>query len=162
LSGKWKEGNKETMEESLKSYLIISNISKRNNVIQLINVARVYNFVPILVAAPRIKESLPECLLSELLWFPDLKEVQAFMESRSVPIIAIEILAESKSVLDFQFPTSVALMPGNEGTGLNAMQRQIATEFVYIPHYGEGTASLNVHVATSVILYHHMTQSMNS
>lgn len=121
---------------------------------QLINVALVYEFIPILVGALNIRDSLPDALTEKLIWFDNLNEVKAFLVEKSIPIYAIEITTDSKSVLEFHFPEAVALMPGNEGSGLNEIQRRIADGFIYIPHYGVGTASLNVHVATSIILYH--------
>ena len=49
---------------------------------------------------------------------------------------------------------SIALMPGNEGTGLSQTAKDACTGgFVYIPQYGSGTASLNVCVATTLILF---------
>lgn len=42
------------------------------------------------------------------------------------------------------------------GTGLNQKQRDIANNFVYIPQYGNGIESLNVTVATSIILHRFM------
>ena len=37
--------------------------------------------------------------------------------------------------------------------GLNDKQKLICDDFVYIPQYGDGTASLNVNVATSIVLH---------
>jgi len=48
-------------------------------------------------------------------------------------------------------------MPGNEGTGLSKRQRLAADSFVYIPQYGDGTASLNVTVATTMVLHQFTT-----
>ena len=41
-----------------------------------------------------------------------------------------------------------------QGTGLSANQLKLCDSFVYIPQHGEGTASLNVTVATSIVLHH--------
>ena len=41
--------------------------------------------------------------------------------------------------------------------GLNDKQKLICDEFVYIPQYGDGTASLNVNVATSIVLHEYTT-----
>ncbi len=45
-------------------------------------------------------------------------------------------------------------MLGNEGSGLSPKQMALCDEFVYIPQYGVGTASLNVAVACSIVLHH--------
>ena len=41
-----------------------------------------------------------------------------------------------------------------QGTGLSEAQIKHCDDFVYIPQYGEGTASLNVNVAASIVLHH--------
>jgi tRNA G18 (ribose-2'-O)-methylase SpoU len=53
----------------------------------------------------------------------------------------------------FPFPR-VALVLGNEGAGMHPSIQQKCDEFVYIPHYGGGTASLNVAVAGSIVFQH--------
>lgn len=38
--------------------------------------------------------------------------------------------------------------------GLSSKQKEFCDGFVYIPQYGNGTASLNVAVACSIVLHH--------
>ena len=40
-----------------------------------------------------------------------------------------------------------------QGTGLNATQREVCDRLMYIPQFGAGTASLNVAVASSIVLH---------
>ena len=40
-----------------------------------------------------------------------------------------------------------------QGTGLSERQRALCEQFVYIPQFGRGTASLNVAVAASIIMH---------
>ncbi len=40
-----------------------------------------------------------------------------------------------------------------QGTGLSSKQLQLCDKLVYIPQFGEGTASLNVAVAASIVLH---------
>jgi tRNA G18 (ribose-2'-O)-methylase SpoU len=47
---------------------------------------------------------------------------------------------------------STAFLVGNEGTGLSEAQKAVCDHFVYIPQYGNGTASLNVSVAAAIAL----------
>jgi tRNA G18 (ribose-2'-O)-methylase SpoU len=44
-------------------------------------------------------------------------------------------------------------MPGNEGTGLSLNQKQYCDDYVFIPQYRATIESLNVSVATSIVLY---------
>ena len=41
-----------------------------------------------------------------------------------------------------------------QGTGLSEHQLKLCDSFVYIPQHGQGTASLNVTVAASIVLHH--------
>lgn len=41
-----------------------------------------------------------------------------------------------------------------QGSGLSEAQIKLCDKFVYIPQHGEGTASLNVTVAASIVLHH--------
>lgn len=43
---------------------------------------------------------------------------------------------------------------GWQGHGLTPEEMAFCDRFVYIAHYGAGTASLNVTVATSIVLHH--------
>jgi len=56
------------------------------------------------------------------------------------------------SIDDNPFEMRMAVMPGNEGDGLSNTQKAVCDKFVIIPHYGAATASLNVHVATVVVI----------
>ena len=66
-----------------------------------------------------------------------------------------------RSILENPFEQSIALMPGNEGTGLSSRQKSVVDYFVYIPQYGHGTASLNVTVASTMVM-HRYTSWCNS
>jgi len=48
----------------------------------------------------------------------------------------------------------VGCLAGLQGSGLSPQELEFCDRFVYIPQYGEGTASLNVVVAASIILHH--------
>jgi tRNA G18 (ribose-2'-O)-methylase SpoU len=146
---------------SMENYLVIANVSKRPNVVQLIHTAASYNFIPILVGVAKIKETLSKYLKIKdypMIWMDDIYQLHAFLKEKQIPLIGIEILERAHSVLEYTFPKSVAIMPGNEGSGLNHKQIDLSDEFVYIPQYGHGTASLNVFVATTVVLHRYALQ----
>ena len=95
----------------------------------------------------------PFCNDNEILWFDSLDELGVFLNERNVPLVGIEIMDGAKSVLEEQFSESIAIMPGHEGDGLSKTQKKLCQSFVYIPQYGNGTASLNVFIATTIILH---------
>lgn len=71
-----------------------------------------------------------------------------------VSVVGIEIDDGAAAVHTHPFTGNTAFMIGNEGQGLNEKQMKLCDEFVYIPQHGVGTASLNVAVATSIVLHH--------
>jgi len=73
-------------------------------------------------------------------------------------VIGIEISPHSVSLEDLPFMASIAFMPGNEGTGLSKQQQGMCDGYVYIPQYGSATASLNVHIASTVVLHKYNLQ----
>ena len=137
-------------------YLVIS---KKNNVALLIKTALAYEFVPIIVGLLNIIDAA----LSEYLHFETLECCKEYLISMQIPLVGIEIMKESLSVKDFPFTQSIAVMPGNEGTGLNSRQKKCCDSFVYIPQYGNGTASLNVNVATTIVIHsYHVWSKCNA
>jgi len=150
-----------TPEDSGGRYLLLTNISKANNLRNLVYTAAAHGFVPIVVGERGrgveeeavLEEQLPK--IPTILRFHELDEAVEYLRSRNIPVIGIEIMAESRSILDpGALPDRMALMPGNEGSGLSATQKAVCESFVFIPQYSAGTASLNVNVATALVLHH--------
>ena len=143
----------------LHRYLIIHSISKRANVEQLVVAANAFQFVPIVVGATILREYLQAKKRNEIVlevkFFDTLLDAKVFLQEQGVPLIGLEIMGSSMSLNEFQWNLypSIAIIPGNEGTGLSIKQKNICDGFLYIPQYGEGTASLNVNVATSIVMH---------
>jgi tRNA G18 (ribose-2'-O)-methylase SpoU len=135
-------------------YLILANISKRSNLWQLINVGRAYRFRVIIIGMEKLMESNYSIdLSSACILFESLDEAKSYLFERNIPVIGIEITDSATPLPSFRFPSPrFALMPGNEGTGLNQKQRNICDLYVFIPQYGHGIESLNVTVATTIIM----------
>lgn len=139
------------------NFLVIANISKRNNVLDLLYTASAYGLTALVVKSPRIEvDSIVTQFGGQV--FQSLDEVCSFLNSRKIPLMGIEIMKESIDICDFSFnndgSNGFAFMPGNEGTGLSKKQKDICNGFIFIPQYGHGTASLNVNIATSIVLYY--------
>eukprot|EP00200_Dunaliella_tertiolecta_P009589 CAMPEP_0202389176 /NCGR_PEP_ID=MMETSP1127-20130417/81429_1 /ASSEMBLY_ACC=CAM_ASM_000462 /TAXON_ID=3047 /ORGANISM="Dunaliella tertiolecta, Strain CCMP1320" /LENGTH=235 /DNA_ID=CAMNT_0048990835 /DNA_START=68 /DNA_END=775 /DNA_ORIENTATION=+ len=87
--------------------------------------------------------------------FPTLEEcVQQLKNKEGCEIIGIEITDDAQPVHSHPFQGPTAFMLGNEGHGMTPRQMALCDKFVYISQYGAGTASLNVAVATSIVLHH--------
>ena len=65
----------------------------------------------------------------------------------------MEIVEGAERVQEKRFRGNTAFMVGNEGYGLTEKQMLFCDRFVYIPQYGRGTASLNVVIASSIVLH---------
>ncbi|KAF0709021.1 hypothetical protein AaE_013010 [Aphanomyces astaci] len=147
-------------------YLIINNIQKRKNIRDMLLSASAFGVAEVFVVghkllsfdqAMNIEDVLPGFQFPfRITRFATLAECRAHLVAiePTVTILGIEILHNAKCVNDvdvFQGPTAV--MAGNEGSGLSDAQVAICDRFVYIPQYGGGTASLNVTVATSIVMH---------
>lgn len=68
--------------------------------------------------------------------------------------IGVEIMPTATSIVDFKFKegANVAFVFGNEGAGLSELQRKNCDEFVYIPQYSVGMASINVACCSAIVL----------
>ena len=139
-------------------YVVICNIAKKKNVCELVTNAIAYNFIPVLIGSHNIKEHIIS-RFENVYFYDSLQQFKDFISDKC-PLIGVEIMDTSESVIDYRFQSAIALMPGNEGTGLNAKQKKYCDGFIYIPQYGFGTASLNVYIATTIVL-HRFATSIN-
>eukprot|EP00591_Stephanopyxis_turris_P013145 CAMPEP_0195533722 /NCGR_PEP_ID=MMETSP0794_2-20130614/41056_1 /TAXON_ID=515487 /ORGANISM="Stephanopyxis turris, Strain CCMP 815" /LENGTH=206 /DNA_ID=CAMNT_0040666355 /DNA_START=42 /DNA_END=659 /DNA_ORIENTATION=- len=87
-------------------------------------------------------------------YFASLKQVREHCVSADIAVCGIEIMDNASPVHKHPWSGSTAFILGNEGTGLTQAEKDICDSFVYISHYGSGTASLNVTVAGSIVLHH--------
>lgn len=68
-------------------------------------------------------------------------------------ICAVEITKEAKPYYEVEWPDRVCLIVGHEDHGVTRATMSLCDEAVFIPMWGKG-ASLNVHVALAVVVYH--------
>lgn len=143
-------------------YLIIQNISKYQNVRVLIHSALAYGFVPVVVGGLQVVNKLlvdkKMIRSSSFVHYLTFANLVTFLRDNHVALIGIEIGHESQSVLNNTLftETHIAFILGNEGSGMARAQREACQGLLYIPQYGNGTASLNVSSASAIILncYH--------
>ena len=77
----------------------------------------------------------------------------AFVRARGATLLGVEIAPHAESVVREPFARRSALLLGAEGDGLTAAQLALCDRLVYIPQCGNGTASLNVAVAGSIVMH---------
>lgn len=72
--------------------------------------------------------------------------------AETMPLVAVEITDSAVSYYDFRFPRPVALIFGNEVTGVSEFALEKSSAVVKIPMYGSKT-SLNVATSFGIILF---------
>jgi tRNA G18 (ribose-2'-O)-methylase SpoU len=97
---------------------------------------------------------------AEIRRFPRFDDAVAHLRARpdgvAVSVCGVEIRSDAIAVdsLDpVPFAGSTAFVLGSEGDGLDARHMALCDRFVYIPQFGNGTASLNVAIAGSIVLH---------
>ena len=95
--------------------------------------------------------------------FPKWKECVVYMEQEAMFLIGVEIDETSKLLNDDYFDqniqdsnhkhANIGILMGNEGQGIQPAHLKNCNALVRIPQYGAGTASMNVNVATNIVLY---------
>jgi tRNA G18 (ribose-2'-O)-methylase SpoU len=138
-------------------YLIVNNVQKTKNIKNMLLSASAFGVHEVLVVGQKKLDLDEHAALLRRLRCPvsrlaSLRDCRDYCQARSVRIVGVEILESARSIDDEPFLGDTAFIMGNEGSGMNAAQTAICDDFVYIPQYGGGTASLNVTVAASIIL----------
>lgn len=152
-------------------YLVIANISKRPNVRKLVETAAAFN-VRILVVGQHknwkddnavVPHDLLQSQSLSILRFDKWHELVEHLQQHRIRLVGVEIHPDAISVKQLvermddddsnNDEAGIALVVGNEGTGLSDKQMASCDQFVRIPQYGSGTASLNVYTAASIVLY---------
>jgi tRNA G18 (ribose-2'-O)-methylase SpoU len=147
--------------DALRFYLILHDISKRSNVGTILRTASAFGAAAVLVVGGQ-RRSLRTFGAHgadkrlRYYFFDSLKQAVDFArhDLRCAHVIGVEIRPDAVSVsAPDAFRGSSAVIMGNEGTGLAPPHAALCDRFVYIPQFGNGTASLNVGVAAGVVFH---------
>lgn len=141
-----------------KCFVIMHNISKRHNVGTLARSASAFAVAEMCLVGSRQFNAFGSHGSTDHVafrHFPTLEECcSTLKDQEGCRIIGVEITEDAVAVHQHPFSGPTAFMIGNEGQGLSARQMALCDSFVYISQYGDGTASLNVTVATTIVLHH--------
>jgi tRNA G18 (ribose-2'-O)-methylase SpoU len=176
LTDKYKTGDQVSIDEVMEQrrppdmYLVVTNISKRKNIRALLDTAAAFGCKSVLVVGQKTFDMDPEgsdvpAALQEhirsgglpIQRFASWDDCVTYLGERKIRLVGVEIHKDAQPIEHFFDSIDTAFLMGNEGQGLNDKQMNSCDAFVRIPQYGSGTASLNVYVASSIILhrYHH-------
>jgi len=140
-----------------KSSLILFNIAKNKNLGGLVRTADALGVSELIVVGRKGMKRYGHCGTfdsSRHKHFYSLDEAVEYLHELKYTVIGIEIGEQSVAVETHPFAGNTAFLPGNEGNGLSESQKQVCSKLVYIKQFGTG-ASLNVNVATGIILHHY-------
>ena len=154
-------------ETKPKLYLVICNIQKLTNVKALMKTAFAFGCCEVWVVGQRnnqksdwIPKAFRQAMDAEqvlLREFPKWRDCLAHLEATKIPLVGVEIDSTSV-VLDGSYQPQheeMAILMGNEGQGIHPKHLEACKGgLIRIPQYGTGTASFNVNVACSIVLYH--------
>lgn len=120
----------------VEKFLIIANISKRNNVKYLINTAFAYHFHILFITSDINNQCIDDilneekdnlcdhndnnCVIcnkdslfsSKYQLFLSFDELKSYLNNNNIPIVGIEICNNAISIEEYQFTNSIAFMPG--------------------------------------------------
>ncbi|KAL3133159.1 hypothetical protein ABBQ38_007053 [Trebouxia sp. C0009 RCD-2024] len=139
-------------------FVIVHNVAKKHNIGTLARSCTAFNVAQMCLVGSRHYNTFGShgsAAHVPLAYFVTLDECCAWLHThKGCEIIGVEITDAAHAVNTHPFRGNTAFMLGNEGTGLSEHQLKLCDSFVYIPQHGQGTASLNVTVAASIILHH--------
>lgn len=134
--------------EHPKGYLLLHNISKKNNIGNIIRSACAFGLEKVLFVTSR-PDSKKTKILKQFKMFGNqgtykqieyqpynsLEECRDDLHAKGVRICGVEIGQGSLPIHQQPFSGSTAFFLGNEGTGLLPVHKKICDFFVYIPQY---------------------------
>jgi tRNA G18 (ribose-2'-O)-methylase SpoU len=82
----------------------------------------------------------------------DVDGLAAWSAERAIPIIGVDNLPGSVSIVDADLPAACLLLFGQEGPGLSDRARSFAADVLHIPQYGS-TRSINAGAASAIAMY---------
>lgn len=163
-------------------YLVICNIQKLQNVKALMNTAFAFGCAEVIVVGQANNKNKKNNRQRTQEWIPrgfqqamdqnkirltqcaKWKDCLEYLQTHQILLVGVEI-DESSVVLDDSFEPpgvasdataacqNLAVFMGNEGEGIHPKHLKACDSLIRIPQYGRGTASFNVNVACSIVLY---------
>ncbi len=139
-----------------RSALVLFNIAKRRNVGPMIRTANALGTDRIVIVGRKAVQTYGHFgtdRSERRLHFHRLEDALRALRDDGFSICGVEICGSALPIDTHPFAGDTAFLMGNEGEGLSEAQRTACDFLVYIRQYGEA-ASLNVGVATGIVLHH--------
>lgn len=85
-------------------------------------------------------------------YHPDVDALAAWAAVDGLPLVGIDLLPGSRSIVAAELPEACVFVLGQEGPGLSDRARQVCTTVLHIPQIGS-TRSINAGVASGIAMY---------
>jgi tRNA G18 (ribose-2'-O)-methylase SpoU len=82
----------------------------------------------------------------------DVVALAAWAAGSDLPLIGVDLLPGSRSLLSAELPRHCVLLLGQEGPGLSAAARESCATVLHVPQFGS-TRSINAGVASGIAMY---------
>jgi tRNA(Leu) C34 or U34 (ribose-2'-O)-methylase TrmL len=143
-------------ERGVELRLVVHNISKSNNVGELLRSATAFGATEVLIVGqPKFNtfgaKGAQKHMRTRV--FASLPLAKDYLVSVNSSLVGVEIGHGARSIATSPFTGSTAFLMGNEGSGLEKRHIDLCDYLVFIPQFGSGTASLNVYVAASIVMH---------
>lgn len=140
-----------------KCYMLVGNLQSRHNLGSIMRSCVAFGVTEIVAVGAltgRHFGSHGTERFAAMRHFDKMREAVAYVRGLGARVCGIEIVPGALPIQSHPFTGDTAFLAGNEGSGICEAHKALCDFFVYIPQHGMGTASLNVTVATSIILHH--------
>ena len=157
-----------TARSSPSSFVLLSNLQSGSNIGSICRNCLAFNVTEVVVVGkPDFRGKMRQAdrgakARLAFINFPSTSAAVDYLKNdKGCLMIGLEIMPTAKSLVDYHFPAdrNVAFLLGNEGGGLNEAQRRACDDFVYIPQYSEGLASINVACCSAIVLQRYAEQA---
>jgi tRNA G18 (ribose-2'-O)-methylase SpoU len=83
---------------------------------------------------------------------PTVADLASWAHGEDLPLIGVDLLPGSRSIVDAELPVRCVLVFGQEGPGLSEAARAAVTTVLHVPQDGS-TRSINAGVASGIAMY---------
>lgn len=160
--------NAESVEDQPKFFIVVNNLQSGSNIGSICRNALAFNAHEVITVGRKGLPSMHHAdkgsrFKVKFTHFPTTKEASVYLkETHNCTVFGVEITADSTPVTKQPFRRSSAFVFGNEGGGLSKGQREICDQYIYIPQYSTGMASINVACASAIIMHNFAVWAMFS
>ena len=143
-----------------KKILVIDEVQDPGNMGTIIRSAVAFNIDTIVIGnntvdafSPKVVRATQGMIFHVPIVFYSIDKLIPILKKLNIPLLATNVkYGEEVKNLTKKEKETFALIIGNEGSGVNPKYLELSDKFIYIP-MNEVVESLNVGVATSIILY---------